>query len=358
MVATTGYRLKLGRNGTFLSDTYPRPPTAGAWKPIPVKHPAVARPVEVKPDPDCLNLGCQGIFKNASWVHAALDPAERANRQSESNRIPVAESVVNLSNSVLASSSNWLFAAGKATASLGGISGVWPNNSSSMYMGATLSLGPVSAIATDLVNTLKQVVTVANSLLVTLAGGLPAQAVTLVAPGAAPAPLVQQTQPAAKAGTGKVAPAPPTKAATAPGTPAKAGPAPAQPAKVPAAPAPGKSGVPTAPAAPAGKSVTAAAAPAHHAQPVKSGAPTPAAPVKGAPAAPVKGAPAAAVRGAPAAPAPAGSSPKAPPGQQAPHRGQGKVGLQPPQPSAPKPPPAGPAQGVNRVANSRSMLFV
>lgn len=194
MVATADSRLNLTTNGTFLSDLYPRPATADAWKAVPVQHPAVAKKLAPKPqklDPDCLNLGCQSIETNASWVRSAQDAEERTNKHDSTLASVMAfapsilpEAVVNMTSSVIQSSSSWLSAAGKAAVSLSGFGG-GAANSSSMYLGSTLSLAPVSAVATDLVLTLRQVVNVANGLLATLAGGLPAQPMPMMDTAAA-----------------------------------------------------------------------------------------------------------------------------------------------------------------------------
>lgn len=176
MVATAGSRLKLSPNGTFLSDIYPRPATAAAWKAVPVQHPAVAKAAVPDADPDCLNLGCQSKDSNASWVRSAMNSLDRTYQQDSTlgsspglalSFIP--EAVINMSSSVIQSSSNWLSAAGKATLSLGGFGG-------SANSSAVLSPTPMSAVATDLMNSLRQVVNVANNLLGTLAGGMPAPA--------------------------------------------------------------------------------------------------------------------------------------------------------------------------------------
>lgn len=191
MVSTAGTRLKLTTNGTFLSELYPRPATADAWKAVPLQHPAVARREVPKPDPDCLNLGCQIERTNASWVRSSLsDQEQRHNhrRYHDSGLVSIAallpslipDAVLKMSSSVIQSSTDWLSAAGRAALSLGGF-GAAPaasnsSNSSSVLLGSSsLSLTPAPGVAADLVGSLRQVVTVANSLLASLTGaGLPA----------------------------------------------------------------------------------------------------------------------------------------------------------------------------------------
>lgn len=184
MVSTAGTRLKLNTNGTFLSELYPRPATADAWKAVPLQHPAVARREVPKPDPDCLNLGCQ-IETNASWVRSSLSDQERHNHHRHHDSglasivtlVPslIPDAVLNMSSSVIQSTTDWLSAAGRAALSFGGLGAAANNSSSSMLLGSSsLSLAPASGVAADLVGSLRQVVTVANSLLATLTGGLPA----------------------------------------------------------------------------------------------------------------------------------------------------------------------------------------
>jgi hypothetical protein len=180
MVATASSRLKLSPNGTFLSDMYPRPATAAAWRAGAVQHPAAAKAAAPTADPDCLNLGCQSKGTNASWVRSAINLLDRDSQQdstlgalSAPSRLP--DAVLNISSSVIQLSSNWLSAARNATLSLGGFGD--STNSSTMGLGTMLSLTPMSAVASDLVNTLRQVVNVANNLLGSLASGMPSQPV-------------------------------------------------------------------------------------------------------------------------------------------------------------------------------------
>jgi hypothetical protein len=110
------------------------------------------------------------------------------------------ETVLNMSSSVIQSSTDWLSAAGRAALSLGGFGAAAnssSSNSSMLFGSASLSLAPGSGVTADLVGSLRQVVTVASSLLSTLTGGLPAAQPVLAATssataaaGPAPAPVV------------------------------------------------------------------------------------------------------------------------------------------------------------------------
>lgn len=180
MVATAGSRLKLSPNGTFLSDMYPRPATASAWKAVPVQHPAVGRPEQPKLDPDCLNLGCQ-IEKNASWARSAASTASVDKHVSRMIDHSIAaeagtpvlstQALLNYSSSVVQSTTDWLSAAGKATLAVAGFGSATANST------RTPAELPVHErqVAADLYSKLRQVVSVASNLLVTLTGGLPAE---------------------------------------------------------------------------------------------------------------------------------------------------------------------------------------
>lgn len=130
-------------------------------------------------DPDCLNLGCQ-IEKNASWARSAVSIAtvdKHTSRMIDHNSVaaeagaPVlsTQGLLNLSSSVVQSTTDWLSAAGKATLAVAGFGGATANRT---HTPAELPVHE-RQVAAELYSKLRQVVSVASNLLVTLTGGLP-----------------------------------------------------------------------------------------------------------------------------------------------------------------------------------------
>lgn len=207
MVATAGSRLRLTQNGTFLSDLFPRPEAAAAWKPKPVQHPGVqvARVAAVKPDPDCLNLGC-GLEHNASWVRDAAQPSASTLWNAESSSKPLLQALPSAHaalQAVVNSSRTWVGIASKAALSLGSLGAGGGASSNSSSLSHVLASGPLTAVAAEVVGALKQVVSVANEFLWTLAGGRPQQ--PLQPPVPAPVATVVAKPPASSYSGGQKA---------------------------------------------------------------------------------------------------------------------------------------------------------
>jgi hypothetical protein len=162
MRATSRSRLAAPPNGRLLSELFPRP-SAAAWKPGSPPAAAQAAPAPAGPgssrsgvitdDPDCLNLGCQGLTGHASWVRPVLTEQVSASEHLGESRL-----------------------AALLPHSLRGLGGLNSSGSSSSDGSAAASLlAPVTAAASDLLLKLKQVAGFAGGLLAKLSGSSPAQ---------------------------------------------------------------------------------------------------------------------------------------------------------------------------------------